>query len=349
MKKSRRYRGARSGGIGLLIPVLVVLCVVAAGALYVINDNMTFTRDGSFFLTGKEEKTHKEIEPSLIIEDEVSSEAESREPENIPVSSVNDEEKKEKVLFVPIGSVKSKELFAAEIEKARSMGANKLALEVKAEDGTLAFVTKTKIGLSTALSGDSEVLHANVKTAREAGYSVAFFLSCFKDNEAARQNQEYAARTENKIIWLDGENVRWLSPYSESARNYLIEVSKELLEFSPDEMIYSNISFPVKGKTEIISYEDGGVSKRDALAGFMNSLKENLSGIKLSAVYENYGDSYIKQSGQTAKAFDEIFETVYVNRNGGKYTDGFDVVAELFKKPVAIENAPSGEEFMIRN
>ncbi len=344
MRKSRRYRGGRPGGIGFLIPALIVLCIIAAGALYVINDNMTFTKDGSFFLPEKEKKSAENIETGLVIEKE-DPEVEVKEPE---VTDGKTENTDEKSLFVPIGAVKSTELFAAEIEKARTLGAKKLVLEVKAEDGTLAFSTKTKMGLSTGLAGDSEVLRANVQKAREEGFSVALFVSCFKDNEAAKKNQEYSVRTGNKIIWLDGENVRWLSPYSESAKGYLVDISKELVEFSPDEIVFSNISFPIKGKTEIVVYEDGGVSKKDALSTFMASLKENLSGIKLSAVYENYGDAYIKKSGQTAKIFDDAFDTVYINRDGGKYTDGYDVVSDLFKNPVPIETTPSSEKFMIR-
>ena len=48
MKKQRRYRGSRQK-IGFFIPALVVLCLIAAASLYVINNNMTFTKEGSYF------------------------------------------------------------------------------------------------------------------------------------------------------------------------------------------------------------------------------------------------------------------------------------------------------------
>ena len=67
MKNQRRYRGSRRK-IGLLIPVLVVLCIIAATALYVINNNMTFTKEGSFFIPEKDE-TPQDVEANLVIEE----------------------------------------------------------------------------------------------------------------------------------------------------------------------------------------------------------------------------------------------------------------------------------------
>ena len=66
-RSSGRYRGSRRSG-GVLIPLLVVLCIAAAVTLYVINNNMTFTREGSFFIPEKEVRTEK-AEANLIIDE----------------------------------------------------------------------------------------------------------------------------------------------------------------------------------------------------------------------------------------------------------------------------------------
>ncbi len=343
MKKQRRYRGSKQR-VGFLIPSLVALCLIAAGALYVINNNMTFTKEGSFFIPEKEE-TPQDVETNLIIEEP---EEEEKIEAVIPQTPVDNEASGVRALFIPVGSVKSRELFDAELINARNINANMLILEVKAEDGTLAFATKTRIGQSTGLAGDSIALSETVKSAKDAGYRVALYMSCFKDNEAARKNQIYSVRTANKIIWLDGENMRWLSPYSADAEEYLAETVRELSEFGPDEIILSNVSFPTYGKTDIIEYEDGGISKEKKLSEFISKVAQSAGNIPVSAVYENYKGNALSRSGQSTKLFADSFTTVYINENGGNNTAAFEEVKTQFKNAVPIKASPSGDEYVIK-
>ena len=342
-RSSGRYRGSRRSG-GALIPVLVVLCIAAAATLYVINNNMTFTREGSFFLPEKEEKTER-VEANLIIDKDVA----TQEKETVAITPPEVENAKEntRAMFVPIGSVKNAELFAAELDAAAQKGIERLVLEVKADDGTLAFSTATKIGKSTLLSGDDAVFNANLKLARESGYKIAFYLSCFKDNEAARRNQEYSARTENKVIWLDGENVRWLSAYSEEARGYITALMKELVLFAPDEFILSNISFPVYGKTELIAYPDGGTGKSAILKSFIEEAQEAAENIPLSAVYENYKGDYLRKSGQNAEDF-TVFDKLYISREGGRLSAPMRDAGVEHEVIIPIQSDASEGDFLIK-
>jgi len=340
MRKQRRYRGGRRQ-VGFLIPCLIILCIIAAAALYVINNNMTFTKEGAFFIPEKEEEL-QDVETNLIIE-------EPEEEEKVPEVIVDTADASAtRAYFIPVGTVKSVELFDAELALAKNASANTLVLEVKAEDGTLAFSTKTRIGMSTGLAGDSAMLTESIAKARESGYRVALYMSCFKDNEAARKNQSYAVSTANKVIWLDGENVRWLSPYSEEARGYLAETVSELAAFSPDEIILSNITFPTFGKTDIVAYEDSGKSKGESLAEFIDAALLAAGEVKLSAVYENYKGSALGKSGQTVKLFSDAFETVYVNESGSDRTGAFADCAESFKKAIPIRKTPGGSEYLIK-
>ncbi|MBR3847766.1 MAG: hypothetical protein IKM21_00565 [Oscillospiraceae bacterium] len=344
MKRQGRYRGARKR-IGLLIPVLVVLCILAAVALYIIDNNTTFTRDGSFVITQKEEPP-KDVETTLIIDEPDGTSVAEEIKQEPPTPS--DEALTTKSLFIPIGTVKSAELFDAELASAKSLDVNTLVFEVKAEDGSLAFATNTKMGTKMGLAGDSAALASAADKARSAGYRVAFYMSCFKDNEAARKNAPNAVRTGNKVLWIDGENTRWISPYSDGATEYLTELIGEIAAFSPDEIILSNVSFPAIGKPELIAYEDGGVSKADKLSQFIASARAAAGEIKLSAVYENYKDKALAESGQKKEAFASSFDAVYINEQGGKRNASFADVSASFENAVIISKNPTGSEYLIK-
>ncbi len=354
-RTTRRYRGAKRGGIGILIPVLIVLCVIAAGVLYFINDNMTFTLDGSFLSSGREKEFGNEIDANLIIENPAE-EAPASIPE-IPEEKAPDvpPEQKEsgiRSLFVPIGDVKSAELFSATLsEIPADKRINTLVFEVKAEDGTLAFSSDSPIAVAAAVSGDDATLSAAIKTAKDNGYRVALYMSCFKDNEAARKNQGYGARTANKIIWLDNGNVRWLSAYSSSAQEYLISAVKKLASLAPDEIILSNISFPAEGKTEILAYDEALGTKQEMLESFIADAKEAAGNVPLSAVYENYNDACISASGQTPEIFSG-FDRLYVNDASGKFRNGAESARGLFAehdiKLIPVSPTPAEDEFMIK-
>ncbi len=314
----KRYKGARRN-IGCLIPTLVALCVLAAGALYFINDNMTYTREGTVFSASKEdENTEEEVNANLVIESEQTAEV-------IPEQSdapMPEKDEPRHAVFVPLETVLDTAEFEKELKAFSAEDVNTVVLEVKSPEGFLAFVEDSPLALAAEVSAKSdEPLNLAAKKARESGYEVAFFVSCFKDNEAARKNQQFAARTENRIIWLDGNNTRWLNPYSEKARGYITDIISTVALFQPDEIILSDISFPAEGKTEIIYYGENPLGKSEQLDAFIEEVKKAVPpDIVLSAVYENYTGASRDSSGQTIESFIGKFRRLFISDRGGKAT-----------------------------
>lgn len=345
-RTSARYRGSRRG-IGFLIPTLAVLCVIAAVALYIINENMTFTKDGKEFSIGNREEEVENVDANLIIEEPVETPAEEIEP---PEASKPSESTFVKGKLIPIGAVKSPEHFS-EALAAIPEGINTVILEVKAEDGTLAFVSDSQIAVTAEVSGENGALQSAVTKARTAGYKVAFLMSCFKDNEAARKNQQYAIRLENKTLWLDWYSVRWLSAYSSGAQEYLVDCIEKLKAFSPDEIILSNVSFPAVGKCNLIGYDETLGTKREMLQSFIADAKGAAGDIKLSAVYENYNDAKNPEGGQNPKDF-AAFENIFINRDAGEFTLDFNAGKTRFEGKdvnlIPVGKDATGDNFVIK-
>lgn len=281
---------------------------------------MTFTKDGKQFIIGNTEVEENDtIDANLIIEEPEKIPAEEIAP---PAATEPSETSFVKGKFIPIGTVKNAEHFSDVLAQIPA-GVNTLVLEVKAEDGTLAFASDSPIAVTAEVSGENEALESAVAKAKSAGYKVAFLMSCFKDNEAARKNQQYAIRLENKTLWLDWYSVRWLSAYSSGAQEYLTDCIKKLAAFSPDEIILSNVSFPAVGKCNLIGYDKTLGTKQEMLQSFITDAKAAAGGIKLSAVYENYNDAKNPEGGQTADDF-AVFENIYINRDAGEFTLDFN-------------------------
>lgn len=343
---SGRYRGSRRG-VGFLIPTLVILCIIAAAALYIINENMTFTKDGKQFVIGQTEEDTETVDANLIIEEPEETPAEEVAP---PAASQPSESAFVKGKFIPIGTVKSAEHFADALAGIPA-GVNTLVFEVKAEDGTLAFASDSPIAVTAEVSGENAVLENAVARAKGAGYKVAFLMSCFKDNEAARKNQQYAIRLENKTLWLDWYSVRWLSAYSSGAQEYLTDCIKKLAAFSPDEIILSNVSFPAVGKCNLIGYDKTLGTKQEMLQSFIADAKTAAGGIKLSAVYENYNDAKNPEGGQTADDF-AVFENIYINRDAGEFTLDFNAGKTRFegknKNLIPVGKDAIGDNFIVK-
>ncbi len=307
-----RYKGRR-GSIGVLIPVLIVLCVIAGAVLFILGDSMIFTKEGVIFSSEEEPVELPQIDPEIIIEEE-----EKKEPEPVsPKAGLT------AAVIIPQKAIADEGFVSAALARP---GINTVIFEVKAEDGYLAFSEKSRLAAAAGVSASDEALKKAISEARAKGYSVSLLMSCFKDNEAARKSQSFAVSTQNKIIWLDGENVRWLNPYSEAAQSYLLDVIKTLSAYGADELILSNISFPAVGRTELVFYGEGLPSKEDTLSSFIGKAEEAAGDMMLSAVYENYKDGYREKSGEKIENY-LGFDAVYVKNNAGKYTNAFSAVS----------------------
>ncbi len=341
-RRGRNYRGSRRGG--LLIPVLVVLCIIAAGVLYFVSDNEVYTKSGEKVVVVKGKDAEKEKESDVVIE-----QTRGEKTESVP--GTYEPDKNSRVMrgyFIDINTVKNAELFDNALLTAKGLGnINTVVLEVKAEDGTLAFASQHEFIKEKQLSGDDEVLRAAITKARENGFSAALYISCFKDNGAAHSNFKNAViQKENGWVWRDDTNMRWLSAYAEGSHGYITEIIEKLVTFSPDEIILANVSFPATGNTGTIDYGENPPSKSDALFSFVEKVVKVAGNIPVSAVYENYSTNLAAASGQDIGVFKKGFGALYIKRDAGKNTLSFDTAKTAVADDVyrLIPIIPSFEE-----
>ena len=320
-KSGRRYRGSR-GGTGVIIPVLVVLCIIAAGTLYFVNESSTFRREGTGVVS-EAENMQEAVKEGVVVSEQASGTQQNGEAtsdvQNTTSSAMAG-------YFVPISSVKSIEQFDA-LLTSLPQGVSTLVLEVKAEDGTLAFGSEHEFVKDKQITGDDETLKTVIAKARNANLGVALYISCFKDNGAGQNNFKNAVLLENGYVWRDENSIRWLSPYAEGTRAYITGIIGKLTTFAPDEIILGNVSFPVTADTAVFDETLG--SKSDMLALFIDEAKKAAGDVKLSAVFGNFNDRRKPMSGQREADF-EKFDTLYIETRQTQLTRTFDEGKALF-------------------
>lgn len=130
-------------------------------------------------------------------------------------------------------------------------GGTAALFDMKADDGTLAFVSASPLAVSAgvnAAAGTNEAITA--LTAQEGLYTVAR-LSCFRDNALPRQRNDLALRS-SLGNWRDGDGIRWLSPAYEENRQYITDLCLELAGLGFDEILLDYASFPITGNLDSI-------------------------------------------------------------------------------------------------
>lgn len=128
-------------------------------------------------------------------------------------------------------------------------GGNAALFDMKADDGTLAFVSASPLAVSAgvnAAAGANETIAA--LNAQDGLYTVAR-LSCFRDNALPRQRNDLALRS-SLGNWRDGDGIRWLSPAYQENRQYIADLCLELAGLGFDEILLDYAAFPLTGNLD---------------------------------------------------------------------------------------------------
>lgn len=103
-------------------------------------------------------------------------------------------------------------------------------------------------------------------------------ISAFMDNAKPRQNNSIAIRNaRGNLNWFDGQS-RWLNPYAEGARDYLLTVIDDAAALGADGILIDHLCFPWDGPLEEISY---GTSRNTPRAEAMQAFCTGLDGLGL--------------------------------------------------------------------
>lgn len=170
------------------------------------------------------------------------------------------------------------------IASLKSAGQNAVVIDFKDASGYLSYPSSIAAVKDKTLSSKAQANTAqSIKKLRQSGIKVVARIYCFKDSQMPRVDRTTAVHyNKTQTIWLDNEASKggkpWLNPYSEAARNYLLEVVKEVKNLGVDVILLDGVQFPDLN-SKIATFDgEGSVSRNAVLVNFVNSCVSACSG-----------------------------------------------------------------------
>ncbi len=238
-----------------------------------------------------------------------------------------------KGLYVSAPGASSQKLFGEILNIVDRTEVNSLVIDVKGENGGLAFETENPLltpNIGTNYLGKLSEFTAPLK---EKGIYLIARVFVFQDPYLAKSRPELAVADSAGGVWKDRKGVTWVDPASEEVWAYNVAVAREVVAGGFDEVQFDYVRFPTDGAISRMRFPvwDGVEPKTSVMSRFYSYLNEELrqkSGIRTSidlfGLVTNLHDSDLNIGQRldiAARKFDWISPMVYPSHYPPGYLD----------------------------
>ena len=172
-------------------------------------------------------------------------------------------------------------------EKLKAADCNAAVFEFKNDKGYVIFNTGSFMGMSA----DKRIPDAydTVKQLHTLGYKTCAYISCFKDSAASASDLTYSVRNNSSEggAWLDNSGYGWLDPFSDNAREYVLNIIKCAADKGFDRIILGNVCFSSDSGSaqQCYAWEEASQQTRNQiLVNFIGSAVKNSGKAKLTVL-----------------------------------------------------------------
>lgn len=277
------YRG-RTGARDVLKVVavlLLILLVLSLGAFFFLQKYMVYSDDGTARLElpfmKDEAPTDEQTLPS------VETPGMDMDVEILPPA--------EPVRIMPVSLSRAALYDGTASELVTEGGGTAALFDMKADTGELGWVSDQPLAIAAKVTGDDPAVNIAMTAAAENDgvYRIAR-VSCFKDDLLSNADTNLAILTNSGYRWTDPAKVHWVSPASETVRDYLTGLCVELAGLGFDEILLDHAGYPTQGNLHYIKKGEAydAAAFETVISGFYAQVAEALEGtdVKLSVVYD---------------------------------------------------------------
>ena len=289
---------------------LLVLVVAVVGCLMWWQEYIVFTDKGLEFRPPfslrEEEDPEGPGDVSVVIQpDQSGEEIPVTEPEAAGMRAVQ----------LPVSAL----LEGTALGQLEQAGADALILEMKDQEGQLGWLSQQTYAQRAQVNAGAEVNQILEQWNQGEVYTVAL-VCCFRDNTIPYFYNSTATRVTGGN-WRDELGLRWLSPDSQEARDYLAALCGELAQLGFDEILLDCCSFPTQGNlqqiTPSVSYQSGEFDQ--TMGDFLAQVKEAVAPygtiLSLRMTRQNLIQNGVN-GGLTAQVAEEYAQRIWMEEDG---------------------------------
>jgi hypothetical protein len=186
------------------------------------------------------------------------------------------------------GSTAATPLFMGLLDRMAARGMNLIVLDAKDYDGLVTYHSQIPLVVESGAAKDAPVrdMARTVRFAHAKGIRVAMRVSCFEDEYMTKAKPELAVVSK----WGRPYRIGWMDPANEGARNYILEMVKEAMDFGVDEIQLDYIRYPVLGiKGADFDATKGKTKKTVIIRDFVRRVHELTKGRKVNLSLDIFG------------------------------------------------------------
>jgi hypothetical protein len=201
----------------------------------------------------------------------------------------------------------------------RSYGLNTLEVDIKDENGEVAFLwPKVSLARQVAAARPYYRPRELAERAERAGVYLIGRLVVFEDPLLAERRPELAIRTADGAVWRNSVGLAWTNPYDERVWKYNVDIAEAAVQAGFDEIMFDYVRFPTDGDVRATVYSrQASEPKGTTVARFLAYASSRLRplGARVSAAV--FGLSATRNLGigqkprRIAREVDAIYPMVY--------------------------------------
>ena len=238
------YHGRNRFGtfLKVLIIVLILLLAAAVAALLFLEPYIVYSSEGVRldlpFFQGKEDPAPDTSAPTVVVNTPEATQTPEPEPD-----------------FRGILLDRAALYDGTAADQAEQAGATAAIFDMKADDGTLGYISQQTLAQAAQVSASDPAINAAIQLLNSGELYTVARVSCFRDNTVPREHMDISI-PRSSGNWRDSGDYRWLSPASPEARAYVVGVCQELAGLGFDEILLDNCGFPTQGNLDRIRTGD---------------------------------------------------------------------------------------------
>ncbi len=299
-RRNSRYAAKRvqkKRGRGKLIAAILAVCLLAGG-YFVLREYLVFTSEGIRFVFDEEEP-------------EVSKAAAPGIPAELPETGPEPRISIDRGELPPADR---KELRGA-VLNAAGCDPDTLLSEAHAlhMDGYTAAVVPVK-----PWSGDiptEQELRRAAEVCRAERLRFVAYISCFRDDNAARAEGAPALRDRKGNLFIDSRYCAWLDPAAEASQSLVRDACALAVSCGAQELLLDNLCYPFAGNVENIDYGRYPPDRWTVITTFAETLAGEQK-VRLGAFVggdDTFGEGASESRGQDVTVFAGAFDSLWVD------------------------------------